>query len=50
MSEDLPHLKAHGEAEAKVGSGRVCLDSFMPFISDKLSLVHAAISWASVGQ
>jgi len=34
----------------KLRGGRVCLDSRKLFISDKLSDVHAAISWASVAQ
>jgi len=40
---DLPYCSLYR-------GGRVCLDSRKLFISDKLSDVHAAISWASVAQ
>jgi hypothetical protein len=45
----LPSLKVFERMCTERG-GRVCLDSKMLFISDKLSDVHADISLASVAQ
>ena len=47
---DLVVVASGGRLQRVSRSGRVCLDSKVLFISDKLSLVHAAISWASVAQ